>query len=114
MRSHIRNQDIGSEGIFFLIGKNTRVSDSHDIRIDDLKSEIELNGDFAFRCSGGAPRDLAGGVLWHAVLPSPLDDVLVLLAPTPLLDLPRPHHGQRVRELADLCIPKVPPQPGRP
>jgi len=46
MRSHIRNQDIGSEGIFFLIGKNTRVSDSHDIRIDDLKSEIELNGDF--------------------------------------------------------------------
>ena len=46
MRSHIRNQDIGSEGIFFLIGKNTHVTDSNDMRIDDLKSEIELNGDF--------------------------------------------------------------------
>ena len=46
MRSHIRNQNIGSEGIFFLVGKDTHVTDSNDMRIDDLKSEIELNGDF--------------------------------------------------------------------
>ena len=46
MRSHIRNQGIGSGGIFFLVGKSTHATDLNDKRIADLESEIALNGDF--------------------------------------------------------------------
>ena len=46
MRSHIRNQEIGSEGIFFLVGKSTHATDLNDKRIADLESEIALHGDF--------------------------------------------------------------------
>ena len=48
MRSHIRNQGIGSEGIFFLVGKSTHATDLHvnAKRTADLESEIALHGDF--------------------------------------------------------------------
>ena len=48
MRSHIRNQELGSEGIFFLVGKSTNSSDLdvNDERTADLKSEIAFYGDF--------------------------------------------------------------------
>ena len=46
MRSHIRNQGIGSGGILFLVGKSTHATDLNDKRIADLESEIALHGDF--------------------------------------------------------------------
>ena len=48
MRSHIRNQGIGSEGIFFLVGKSAPATDLrvNDQRTADLKSEIASHGDF--------------------------------------------------------------------
>ena len=46
MRSHIRNQGIGSEGIFFLVGKSALATDLNDKRTADLESEIALHGDF--------------------------------------------------------------------
>ena len=46
MRSHLRNQEIRSEGIFFLVGKNAHTTDLNDKRIAELESEIVLHGDF--------------------------------------------------------------------
>ena len=46
MRSHLRNQEIRSEGIFFLVGKNAPTTDLNDKRIAELESEIVLHGDF--------------------------------------------------------------------
>ena len=46
MRSHIRNQELGSEGIFFLVGKSETDLHVNDKRTADLASEIALYGDF--------------------------------------------------------------------
>ena len=44
MRSHHRNQEIKSEGIFFLVGK--QATDWNDKRNAELESEIVSHGDF--------------------------------------------------------------------
>ena len=46
MRSHLRNQEIRSEGIFFLVGKHAQTTDLNDKKIAELESEIALFGDF--------------------------------------------------------------------
>ena len=46
MRSHIRNQGIAAEGVFFLVGVGQQQTDFNDGPMVDLISEMELYGDF--------------------------------------------------------------------
>ena len=62
---------------------------------------------------GGSLRSLLVIQVAGTILPSPLEQVLVLAASGPHLNFPCSHHRQRVRELADLGVPRVPTQGGR-
>ena len=46
MRSHIRNQDVASDGLFFLLGGAQLETGINDNKTTDLIAEMALYGDF--------------------------------------------------------------------